>query len=365
MSSDKIHPLVAERLRQELEMIRLSGQLDAFDKARKAVQLLRGQGVSCRLYGAGCNSLVSYLLDFSEIDPTEYGLPYERFLNTNRDRTLQFRFLAHSQINRPEEDFTAILEDASCDLVKFRKESPVSAIPSLLAEEIRRTDSGFDLTSIPMNDETTFELLRSGDTEGIAQFEGIEIQHALSDLRPRCLTEIAAIRAIQLCEAHEMGILNEYIRRRFRLDNPHPGDCQVSEILEETRGMILFQEQIMLIMNRVADIPLSDAYIFIMAVGKRQWETVATSRELFVVQALGNGMIEPEALKLFEKIRDAATRAVCKGNHLSEALTIYRAAFLKTHFPREFSRTVQNIQQRDCENIYGEDSPQGFKDRRE
>ena len=342
---DKDRSLVAERLRQELEMIQVSGQVGTFENASDTVQLLREQGVSCRLTGAGCSSVVSYLMNFTQLDPTEHGLPYERFLNSNSARSIQFKFLAHSQIKRSEEDFTAILDEASYDLVTFRKETSLSTIPSLLAEEIRRSSAGFNLSSIPLNDEATFELFRSGDVEGISQFETVGIQKAISDLKPRCLTDIAAITAVQLGEAHEMGIFNEYIRRGLTQDHQEPEDRLISEILQETRGMILFQEQIMMIMNRVADIPLAEAYTFIKAVCKRRWEQVAMGRDWFVAQLLGNGAGEPEALRLFETMRDAATRAVCKSHHLAEALTTYQAAFLKAHFPREFSRILQNIQQ--------------------
>lgn len=176
MFRDKDRPLVAERLRQELEAIQVSDQVGAFEKARKAVQRLRGQGVYCRLTGAGCSSLISYLMNFSQIDPTERGLPYECFLKANPVGTIQFKFLANSQINRSDEDFTAILDEASFDLVTFRKETSLSVIPRLVAEEIRQTDPDFNLCSIPLNDEATFELLRSGDVEGINQFDGNEIR---------------------------------------------------------------------------------------------------------------------------------------------------------------------------------------------
>lgn len=342
---DKVRPLVSERLRQELEMIQTSGQVGSFEKAIRAVEILSGQGVFWRLTGSGCSSLVSYLMDFSQIDPTEHGLPYERFLNANPGRNIQFRFDAHSKINRSEEDFDAILNEVSFDEVRIQKSTALAAIPSLLIEGIRQTDSDFDLTSIPWNDEATFEVLRSRNFEGIYQFEGIEFQNLFPDLKPRSLTDIAAITSIQLCEVHEMGIFNEYIQRDFPQGDQQYEPCLVSETLQETRGMILFQEQIMLIMNRVADIPLADAYSFIKAVCKRQWEYVGRYRDWFVVQAVGNGVDEPDAFRLFEKIRDAATRAVCKSHHLAEAVTTYQAAFLKAHFPSEFCRTLQMIQQ--------------------
>lgn len=338
------HSLVGARLRQELEIIQIHEQVDAFETAIESIQLLRDQGICCRLNGAGCSSLISYLLNFSEFDPTEYGLPAERFLKANSNGTFQFRFDAHPQSRKSEDDLTTTLKEVSCDSVNIQKSTPLSTIPDLVADEIRRTNSDFEMSSIPWNDEVTFELLWSGRAEGISQLEGVEIPRALADLRPCTLTDIAEFTAMQLQEAHEMGILSEYIHCGHYHDSRNSEHLLVNEILQETRGMILFQEQIMLIMNRVADIPLADAYSFIKAVCQRKWEQVATIREWFSAQAILNGIEEPDVLTLFEKLRTAATRASCKSHHLSQAVTTYRAAYLKAHFPREFSRTLQTIQ---------------------
>ena len=336
--------LVTERLRQEIEVIQSSNQVGAFEQARVAVQHLKDHGVSSRLIGAGCSSLVSYLMGFSQIDPSEHGLPYERFLSANANGVIQFKFLAFSQVKRSEEDFTAILDEASCDLVTFRSETPLSTIPSSVAQEICRPDLNFSLLAIPLNDDATFQLLRSGDIEGISQLDGREIQRLLPDLNPCCLTDIAAIGALQISEMQEIGILKQYIHRGITQQYQEPPDCLVSEVLKETRGMILFQEQIMLIMNRMADIPLADAYSFIKAACKRRWEQVTIIRDWFVAQLLGNGTDDRVALGLFQRLLDASTQSVCKSHYLSEALTTYRAAFVKAHFPEEFSRTLQFIQ---------------------
>ncbi len=116
-----------------------------------------------------------------------------------------------------------------------------------------------------------------GDVQPTAVFGGVaELQ---------CLTDIAAITAIQSGEVHESGMLDEFIRRGFNGNHKKPEHWLVEETLQETRGMILFQEQIMFILNRVAD---TDAYSFIKAACKRQWEQVATIREWFVIEAVGN-----------------------------------------------------------------------------
>ena len=338
-SSEERH-WVDQRLRQELETIQTYGQASSFKDAKRAVQLLRDQGGTCRLIGAGSSSLVSYLMQLSEIDPMKHGLPYERFLETNLSRTIKFQFVAHLPTDKSGDGFSPIQDGLSSGAVSIQQMTSVEAMPCSVAEEIRRIAPDFELTSIPLDDEATFETIRSGNVEGIKSFEGVEAQRLLSDMKPQCLTDIAAITAIQIGEVHESGMLDEFIRRRINDNHKRPEHWLVEETLQETRGMILFQEQIMFILNRVADISLADAYSFIKAACKRQWEQVATIREWFVVEAVGNGVNEPDARTLFEGIWNAATRAVCKAHHLSEAATIYQTAFLKTHFPKEFSRTL-------------------------
>lgn len=333
------------RLHQELKAIHAYGQGQAFEDARASIQLIKNQGGQCRLIGAGCSSLVSYLLGFSEIDPIEHGLPYERFLEASSNRTVQFQFVAHPKTDRFGAEYQPIQDGLSSGAVRIQQATPHEAMPGLIAEEIRRTDYRFELALIPQHDQMVFETLRSGHIEGFSQFQGLDARRLLSDIKRRCLTELAAIKAIMIAEDDEPGTLDEFIRRGDTQNHSESKEWQVQTTLVQTRGMMLFQEQIMLVLNRVADIPMADAYAFVKAVCKRKWEQVATFREWFVVAAVGNGMNEQEALTLFESIRNSATRAVCKAHHLSEALMAYQTAFLKSHFPREFEKALQIIQQ--------------------
>ena len=346
MFSDQDRPWCGQRLRQELQTIQTNRQVDAFEEADRKVQALRDQGFYCRLYGSGCSSLVSYLMNLSEVDPVQHALPYERFLETSSSKLLlQFRFVVHQPTSLEGEATTLIQTESPNQVVNFQQSNSPDAIPFWVTQEVRRTVPDFDLNSIPWDDETAFEVLQSGNVEGISQFHDGTLAQILSDLKPRSLIDIAAITAIRLQESHEFGIEGEYIRRGSSRGPKNSENWQVDEALQETRGMILFQEQIMLIMNRVADISLGDAYSFIKTACKRQWEPMATTRELFLIRAEQNGMEESIARKLIDELREAATRVVCKSHHLSEAVTTYRAAFLKAHFPSEFSRALRNIHQ--------------------
>ena len=334
---------VEQRLQQELETIQVFSQQNAFEDAKKAVQLLRDQEATFRLIGAGCSSLVSYLTNLSEINPMEFGLPYERFLKANKLGAIQFRFVAHLRTDKSGDQLSQFQDELSTGTVSVQQQTSVEAMPCFVADEVRRDNPSFELTSIPPDDKATFEALQLGHIQGIRQFEEVEAQRLLSEMKPQSLKDIAVFTAIQIGEVSETGMLEEFIRRGFNEMCKNPEHRLVEETLQETRGLILFQEQIMLIMNRVANIPLADAYSFIKAACKRKWEQVATIKKLFVMEAVGNGVNELVADALFERIRSAATWAVCKAHHLAVATMIYQTAFLKTHFPREFSRTLQII----------------------
>jgi DNA polymerase III alpha subunit len=329
----------------ELKTIESSCQGHAFDDARRAVQILKVQGSYFRLIGAGCGSMVSYLTELSEIDPIAHGLSYERFLEANSARTVQFQFVAQLKTEWNGAEHVPLQDEFSNCAIRIQQATSFELMPSFIADEVRRSEAGFSLTSIPLNDKATFEALRLGHVGGIRPLDGPGEKRLLSDIKPRCLTDIATITAIRIADDGESGMLDEFIQQRVKLNRRMHDELKILEMLNETRGMILFQEQIMLILNRVADIPLADAYSFIKAVCKRQWEQVGTFREWFVAGAVGNGVNEPEALTLFERIRNAATRAACKAHYLSEALAIYQTAFLKTHFSREFDQTLHTIQQ--------------------
>ena len=345
-------PLVEQRLRQELNTIQANGQADVFVEAQRTVLGLRDQGVSYQLIGAGCSSLVCYLMQLSEIDPVLHGLPYERFLEANTSKFIQFQFVAQLQTDKIRDGLSSIQSSPSNCAVSIRQATFREAIPWFVTKEIRRTYPDFDLTTVPETDQATFETLQPDN------MDGIETRRLRSHTKVRCLTDIAVCTSLQMGEVHESGMIREFLHREAKLNRHEPENWIVEQTLQETRGMILFQEQIMLILNRVADIPLAASYAFIKTVCKGQWEQVASFREWFMVQAIGNGMNEPCAHRLFVEIRNAATRAVCKAHYLSEAVTSYRTAFLKAYFPEEFSRTLRINKRRGYDEHHGEEGIQ-------
>lgn len=338
-----VQPWVMRRLNSEWRLIEEDHQEPAFAEAWLTIHRLRDQGICCRMIGAGNSSLVSHLLGLSEIDPIEHHLLYERFLRVNPKQTLQFQFVSFPGSNDLESWQQSIPDISQSGATSVQPMNATEALPWIVGSQVARNSPGFKLNRTPSNDVATFEAIRSGTIGAVPHFERAEQRRMISKVQPTNLLDIASLTALLVQELHQPGLTNEFIRRGVNEDLHRSKWPIVQETLGETRGMILFQEQVMLIMNRVADIPLSDAYLFVKAVCKRHWEQVGTFRVWFENQAIGNGFNQSEAHSLFDDLLRAAPSVACKAHHLSEAVMIYRTAFLRTHYPTEFSRTVQKI----------------------
>ncbi len=131
-----------------------------FETARLHVQLV----------GAGCGSLVSYLMGFSDVNPWEHSLLYERFLEANSSRTIHFQFLIHAQIGR-EIGHCHSVKSSAWDTVRIQPATLLESLPGLVTQAIQGAVPSFELTSIPLNDLATFKALT---TNSVHEIEGSE-----------------------------------------------------------------------------------------------------------------------------------------------------------------------------------------------
>lgn len=337
--------LATQRLDREVKTIRDREQVEAFDQAVRTAKLIRDRGDSCRLTGAGCCSLVAYLTDLSEVDPLQHGLPYERFLEASRGRMVRFSFVATTPTiteTKAANEATELATLIKNEFVTVHLATALEELPCLVTRRVREQHSGMGQNAITLDDQAAFALLNSGDIESIYQLDGTELKELLPTLKPRSLMDIAAITAVFQGEVHQPGLIASYVNRASGEDSRRP-NWIVEEILQKTRGTILFQEQIMLLLNRLADVPLADGYAFIRAVSKRQWEQVGLFAKWFMVEADKAGHNESELCELFEEIRMAAAWTPCMSHHLAQATTTFQGAYLKAHYPEEFMRELQLV----------------------
>ncbi len=189
---------------------------------------------------------------------------------------------------------------------------------------------------LPMDDKETFALLQRGETKGIFQLESGGMRDLLTKMKPDVFQDIIATSALYRPGPLEGGMVMQYVdvkNGRKEIQKIHP---LVDEILEETYGVMVYQEQVMRILNRVGDIELSAAYRCIKAISKKKLKIIASFKEEYIRGAEAKGMEKKIAVDLFELIEKFAGYGFNKSHSTAYGLIAYQTAYLKAHYPHEF-----------------------------
>jgi len=191
-----------------------------------------------------------------------------------------------------------------------------------------------DLHKIPMNDAKTFALLSSGETMGVFQLEGAGMRRYIKELKPTTFSDIAAM--IALYRPGPMEHIPTFIRAKHGLEPiryPHPA---LSSILEETYGVIVYQDQVLFIVRAFAGYSLGQADIFRKAMGKKIAAVMKKEKRNFLAGAKKLGYSAELAEEVFALIEPFAGYAFNKAHSSSYALIAYQTAYLKANYPAEY-----------------------------
>jgi len=198
------------------------------------------------------------------------------------------------------------------------------------------TGQRVDPYKFPLDDKRTFALLQRGETKGIFQLESGGIRDLLQKMKPDHFSDIIATNALYRPGPLEGGMVQEYVdvkHGRKSAEYIHPV-CE--KILSETNGVMVYQEQVMRILNELGGIDLAAAYTCIKAISKKKEETIAKNREQFVSGAKANGLTEQQARDFWNLIIKFAGYGFNKSHSTAYALIAYMTAYLKAHYPVEF-----------------------------
>ncbi len=194
-----------------------------------------------------------------------------------------------------------------------------------------------DLETLPLQDGPTFELLARGDTVGVFQFESSGMADYLRKLRPECFEDMIAMNALyRPGPLGEPGMIEDFIGRKQgvkRIEYEHP---ILEPILAETYGVIVYQEQVLMIASAMAGYSLGEADLLRKAMGKKKAEIMAEHRESFVRRAQERGITGPVATRTFDLMAHFAGYGFNKSHSAGYALVAYHTAYLKVHHPVEF-----------------------------
>ena len=197
-----------------------------------------------------------------------------------------------------------------------------------------------DLHEVPLDDPKTFELLSSGETTGVFQLEGSGMRRYIQELRPNSLRDVAAM--IALYRPGPMEHIETFINAkhgRVEVRYLHPA---LQEILEETYGVIVYQDQVLLIAQAMAGYSLGEADTVRKAMGKKIASVMRKERERFVQGALAKGFSEALAAEVFALIEPFAGYAFNKAHSVSYAVIAYWTAYFKANYPVEYLTALLN-----------------------
>jgi len=205
-------------------------------------------------------------------------------------------------------------------------------------------DLNLDINRIPTRDAKTFELLRSTKTAAVFQLESSGMRDLVKRMRPDHFGDLVALVALFRPGPLQSGMVDDFMTRKHAtnkadIDYLHP---DLKPVLEETYGVILYQEQVMQIAQVLAGYTLGGADLLRRAMGKKKPEEMAKQREIFVKGATERGVTDRTATRIFDLMEKFAGYGFNKSHSAAYAVLSYQTAYLKAHYPAAFMAAVMS-----------------------
>ncbi len=207
----------------------------------------------------------------------------------------------------------------------------------------------FKFENLPLNDARTYALFAEGNTEAVFQFESIGMQRMLKDARPNRLEDLIAMNA--LYRPGPMDLIPTYIARKQGKEVPEYPDPRVKPILEETYGIMVYQEQVMQTAQILGGYSLGGADMLRRAMGKKDEKEMASQREIFRKGAGINGLSQEKADEVFDLMEKFAGYGFNKSHSAAYALLAYHTAWLKVHYTAEFFAANMTVEMDDTDKL--------------
>ncbi|MDO4581108.1 MAG: DNA polymerase III subunit alpha [Bacillota bacterium] len=211
----------------------------------------------------------------------------------------------------------------------------LSVIDDALENIRRSTGAQPDLATLPLDDKDTYEMLSRGESAAVFQLESDGMRKVMTELKPEHFRDIIALVALYRPGPMGSGMVDDYIRGKHggAVHYAHP--C-LEPILMETHGVILYQEQVMRVVQVMGGFTMGQADLLRKAIGKKQPEVLAANRAAFVDGAVKQGISKKIAEGVFDQLEKFGDYGFNKSHSAAYALVSYRTAWLKAHYPAEF-----------------------------
>jgi DNA polymerase-3 subunit alpha len=193
-----------------------------------------------------------------------------------------------------------------------------------------------DPQTLPLDDAKTYQLLQRGDAKGVFQFESDGIRELLKRMKPDSIRDLIALNALYRPGPLGGGMVDDYINRKHGREKPTYPHPVMEEILSETYAVLVFQEQVMRVLNRLGGIDLSNAYACIKAISKKKQDVIDARRADFIKGAQERGSDKETAREIFGLIEKFGSYGFNKSHSAAYAQIGYQTAYLKAHYTPEF-----------------------------
>jgi DNA polymerase-3 subunit alpha len=214
------------------------------------------------------------------------------------------------------------------------------------ALQLIKKHHGIDLNidEINLHDTETYKLFHTAETDGVFQFESSGMRGILKRIKPSSIEDLAICNALYRPGTLDSGMHEVYIRRKNNEEKVDYLDPMLEDILRSTYGVIVFQEQVIQIVNVLAGFSLSEADILRKAMGKKDKSLMDKYRPIFIEGAVKNGISREKAIQIFERIETFGRYGFNKSHSVAYSMIAYQTAFLKCHYTAEFMAALMTVE---------------------
>ncbi len=216
-----------------------------------------------------------------------------------------------------------------------------------------KKDNGIDLNidTIPMDDAKTFDLLCSGDAQGVFQLESSGMRELLVKMAPEQFSDLIALVALYRPGPLDSGMVDDFVETKHRRKTANYPLLEIKHVLEETYGVIVYQEQVMKIANILASYSLGDADILRRAMGKKKPEVMEEEKIKFMAGSVKNDIPGDKAEYIFDLMAKFAGYGFNKSHSAAYALVSYQTAYLKAHYMPQFMTALLSCDMNNTDKV--------------
>ncbi|WP_417853876.1 DNA polymerase III subunit alpha [Xanthomarina gelatinilytica] len=243
----------------------------------------------------------------------------------------------------------SVVEDAGLLKMDFLGLKTLTLIKDTVKIVKAKHNIQLDPDSFPLDDEKTYELFQKGETVGVFQYESPGMQKHLKELKPTVFEDLIAMNA--LYRPGPMEYIPSFTKRKHGLEEIDYDLPAMEEYLKETYGITVYQEQVMLLSQKLADFTKGEADVLRKAMGKKQIAVLDKMKPKFIEQAVAKGHDANKLEKIWKDWEAFASYAFNKSHSTCYAWIAYQTAYLKAHYPAEYMAAVLSNNMNDIKQV--------------